>query len=99
MFKGKYFCGLDIGSQKIKACLLKAQDADSVAGIMSIRGLIFIATATEARIGRIISVVAVLEVNSVKNVIQRQIAKITSRGDMPASPLNSLPIRVESPLT
>ena len=49
--------------------IIKAQDADRVAGIINNRGFVFIATATDASIGRIISVVAVFDVSSVKKVI------------------------------
>ena len=48
--------------------IIKAQDAERVAGIMRISGLTFIAQATDASTGRIISVVAIFDVNSVKNV-------------------------------
>jgi hypothetical protein len=66
---------------------------------MSINGCILIATATEARMGRIISVVAVFEVNSVKNVRLKQTVAVTMNGATPANPANCLPIREESPVT
>jgi hypothetical protein len=79
--------------------IIKAQEAESVAGIMSISGFVFMATATDASIGKIISVVAVLEVNSVKKVRLKQITSIIRNGDTPASPENLLPRRVERPVT
>jgi di/tricarboxylate transporter len=41
---------------------IKAQEADSVAGIINNSGLVCIATATDAKTGRIISVVATFDV-------------------------------------
>ena len=52
--------------------IMKAQDAERVAGIINNRGLAFMAKATDAKIGRIISVVAVLDVSSVKKVRPKQ---------------------------
>jgi hypothetical protein len=48
--------------------IMNAHDADRVAGIISSRGFARMATATDARIGRIISVVAVFDVSSVRKV-------------------------------
>ncbi len=79
--------------------IINAHEADSVAGIMSIKGFILIATATEARIGRIISVVAVFEVSSVRKVRLKQTIAVTPNGATPAKLLNCLPIREESPVT
>lgn len=79
--------------------IINAQDAAIVAGIINNRGLVFIATATDAKIGRIISVVAVFEVSSVKKVIPKQILIIIIIGGIPASPLNLSPINAESPVT
>lgn len=59
---------------------MKAHDADSVAGIINNSGWMWIATATEAKMGSIISVVAVFEVISVKNVTPRLMMTITSAG-------------------
>ena len=59
---------------------IKAQDGESVAGIIRKSGLIFIATANDARMGRIICVVAVFEVNSVKKVNERQSIAIMITG-------------------
>ena len=59
---------------------IKAQEAESVAGIISSNGLTSMATAREPRIGRIISVVAVFDVSSVRKVIIRQIPAITKIG-------------------
>lgn len=55
---------------------IKAIEADIVAGIISISGFIPVVIAIPARIGSTISVVAVLDVNSVRNVITRQIIRI-----------------------
>ncbi len=79
--------------------IMKAHEAESVAGIISISGLTRMATATEARIGRIISVVAVLEVSSVRKVMVRQMTMIIKNGGTPANPTNRLPITLESPVT
>ena len=65
---------------------IKAIEADIVAGIMSINGLIPVLMAIPAKIGRTISVVAVLEVSSVKNVITKQIIKTTKSGCKSAIP-------------
>lgn len=64
--------------------IIKAHDAESVAGIMSRRGLVFMATAMDARMGRIICVVAVLDVNSVRKVSVVQTTPIIARGLKPA---------------
>ncbi|KKQ38411.1 MAG: Pseudouridine synthase [Candidatus Moranbacteria bacterium GW2011_GWF2_37_7] len=49
---------------------INANDADKVAGIINSNGLMFIATAIAASIGSKVCVVAVFDVNSVKNVRQ-----------------------------
>src|SRR5512133_2502604 len=59
---------------------MKAMDAEMVAGSIKRRGLIFVLIAIPARIGSIISVVAVLDVSSVRNVISRAMDKITRMG-------------------
>ena len=79
--------------------IMKAQEAERVAGIINSRGLAFMATATEARMGRIISVVAVLDVNSVRKVRVPHMTLIIRYGDTPARPANLSPIKVESPVT
>ena len=56
--------------------IINAQDADIVAGIISNKGLVSMAMATDANIGSIISVVAVFDVSSVKNVRPKQIITI-----------------------
>ena len=68
--------------------IMKAQDAESVAGIISSSGLVFMAKATDANMGRIISVVAVLDVSSVKKVKPVQMMEVIRIGDIPASPAN-----------
>ena len=68
--------------------IIKAQDAESVAGIISNSGLAFMAKATDANMGRIISVVAVLDVSSVKKVKPVQMMEVIRIGDIPASPEN-----------
>lgn len=79
--------------------IIKAQDADIVAGIIMRSGFIFIAILTEARIGRIISVVAVFEVSSVKKVIERHIVRITKIGLTSDNATNLVPIKGDNPLT
>ncbi len=79
--------------------IMKAHDAERVAGIMSIKGFTCMAKPTEARIGKIISVVAVFEVNSVRKVNPKHIESIMIIGEVPAKPANSLPMRAESPVT
>ena len=59
--------------------IMKAQEADIVAGIISTSGCTPVATATAARIGRIISVVAVLLVSSVRNVMARHTIRISAK--------------------
>ena len=79
--------------------IIKANEADSVAGIININGLVFIATATEANTGIIICVVAVLDVNSVINVIAELIPKIVTNGDAPSKPAKLAPIKLDNPDT
>ena len=79
--------------------IIKAQDAETVAGIINNSGFICMATPTDARIGRIISVVAVLDVNSVKNVMLVQSISIITIGDTPSRPENLFPNIAESPVT
>ena len=79
--------------------IINAQDAESVAGIISNIGFAFMAKATEANIGRIISVVAVLDVNSVKKVRPKHMMRIIKIGDIPASPANLFPISADRPVT
>lgn len=78
---------------------INAQDAEIAAGIINSRGFVFVAMATDAKMGRIISAVAVFEVNSVKNVITKQMIIIIMIGGMSAKPLNLLPMKSESPVT
>ncbi len=59
---------------------IKAQEHDSVAGIIRSSGFIWMATASAPRIGNSISEVAVFDVNSVKNVTKRQIIATIKRG-------------------
>ena len=59
---------------------IKAMEADRVAGSMNNSGLTSADTDMPASIGRIISVVAVLEVSSVRNVIVNEIVKIMING-------------------
>ena len=79
--------------------IINAQDAEIVAGIISNRGLVSIAIATDANIGRTISVVAVFDVSSVKNVIPKQIIIIMIIDGIPARPLKLFPMNSESPVT
>ena len=62
---------------------IKAQLADSVAGIMSRSGLTPMAAAVPASTGNITSVVAVLEVTSVRKVSSKQVAAIRRIGLSP----------------
>ena len=65
---------------------MKAHEADIVAGIISTSGCTPVTTATDARIGRIISVVAVLLVSSVRNVMARHTSRInTNVGNAPTA--------------
>ena len=79
--------------------IMKAQDAEIVAGIISIKGCSPVATATAANMGRIISVVAVFDVTSVRKVIEKQIRATRRKGARPAKTDNLLPKREASPLT
>ena len=60
--------------------IIKAMEAESVAGSIRNNGLISMETDKPARIGRIISVVAVLDVNSVNIITRREIIKIIKIG-------------------
>ena len=77
---------------------IKAQEAESVAGIIRNRGFIFISRESAAKIGRIIWVVAVLDVTSVKKVRPMQTIKTMMIGCNPARPENFCPINVERPV-
>jgi hypothetical protein len=57
---------------------MKAKDAANVAGTINNSGWILPAIAENPIIGRIMVVVAVLDVNSVKNVTTRQMVRIIS---------------------
>ena len=59
---------------------IKAIEAETVAGSIRNNGLISIETDNPAKIGRIISVVAVFEVNSVRKVTSNAINKIIRNG-------------------
>ena len=59
---------------------MKAIEADKVAGSINRRGFISAETDMPASIGSIISVVAVLDVSSVRNVIINDIEKMMMRG-------------------
>jgi len=59
---------------------MKAIDAESVAGIMKSKGFVWVDIDNPAKTGSNISVVATLEVNSVKKVIIRAIVKIIRMG-------------------
>jgi len=76
---------------------IKAHEADRIAGIISISGFIFIATDKAAGIGRIIWVVAVFEVNSVRNVINKQMTIIINIGGNCLKPVNWAPSQVDKP--
>ncbi len=78
---------------------MNAHDADSVAGTIRRSGWMPVATAMDASTGRTISVVAVLDVSSVRNVRPRQVAKMTISGGTPASPVNCSPMNAARPVT
>ena len=59
---------------------MNAIEADMVAGIIRNNGFISMETASPARIGRIISVVAVFDVSSVRNVTSREIINMIMKG-------------------
>ena len=59
---------------------MKAQDADIVAGIIIKKGCISILMAEAAKIGIIIVVMAVLDVNSVRKVMIKHIDAIIRSG-------------------
>jgi hypothetical protein len=65
---------------------INAIEADIVAVNIRSRGFIPIATDTEATIGRIVCVKAVLEVSSVKNVTNVAVIIITRIGETAESP-------------
>ena len=79
--------------------IMNAHDAESVAGIINNSGFVFMTTATDERIGRIISVVAVLEVSSVKKVIAVQVRVTIMKGGVPARSSNFAPIIPDRPVT
>ena len=59
---------------------IKAIDPESVAGSIKSKGLISVLIDNPAKIGSIISVVAVLEVSSVRKVIKKAIIAIINIG-------------------
>ena len=66
--------------------IMNAQEADSVAGTISSSGWMPVATATAASIGRMVSVVAVLLVSSVRKVMARHTSRIsTNTGNTPTA--------------
>jgi hypothetical protein len=76
---------------------IKAKEAETVAGNIRSNGFIFRATAREASIGSIVLVIAVLDVNSVRKTITKQIDRIKTGIDAPENSLNCEPIKAESP--
>ncbi len=79
--------------------IMNAQDAEIVAGIINMKGCRPVATATAAKIGRIISVVAVFEVTSVRKVIEKQTRAIKRKGVSPANTESLFPRKEARPLT
>jgi len=65
---------------------MNAIEAESVAVIIRSNGLIPMATETEAKIGRIICVVAVFDVSSVRNVIKVAVIIIIHIGENDENP-------------
>jgi hypothetical protein len=76
---------------------INASEAANVAGIINSRGLTWIVTARPARMGRIISVVAVLDVNSVSKDIMVTITEVRTMGWVPANPDNCSPNHMDRP--
>jgi len=76
---------------------IKAIEALIVAGNISKSGFISIETASPANMGRAISVVAVLEVSSVKKVMLKAIMAMISRMGMPCVSLINSPIQSDNP--
>lgn len=70
----------------VAAGIMNAIEADKVAGTINNKGWMCVAIAIPANTGSIISVIAVLEVNSVKNVTRRQIIKMITIGGKTESP-------------
>jgi hypothetical protein len=61
--------------------IMKAKELARVAGIINRRGFLPMAVATAARIGSIISAVAVFDVSSVRKVIMKQMLPINTPGE------------------
>jgi len=78
--------------------IINAHDAEIVAGIINKSGFTFIVLATDATTGRIISEVAVLDVNSVIKVMPPQMNGIIINGETPARAANLFPIKRERPV-
>ena len=70
---------------------IKAKEADRVAGNIKNKGLISVVIEMPAKTGKIISVVAVFEVSSVKKVIIKAIIAIINIGCNDTIQLSSLP--------
>ena len=67
---------------------MKANEAASVACSIKNKGCTVAAIAAMPRIGRIIVVVAVLDVSSVKKVTARQMVSTTAHKGQPATPVS-----------
>ena len=76
---------------------INASEAASVAGIINSKGLTWMVTARPARMGRIISVVAVLDVSSVSSDIIATITEVRTMGWVPANPDNCSPNQMDRP--
>ncbi len=78
--------------------IIKAQDAEKVAGIIRIRGSIPMLTLAWARMGRTTLVVAVLEVISVRKVRITQTRITSMTGGSPSKAAKEEPTMSERPL-
>ena len=81
----------------VPAGSIKAIDADNVAGSINNNGCVCVAIAIPDNTGNIISVVAVLDVNSVRNVTKRLIINIITIGCKTESPANCPPSHNDNP--
>ena len=78
---------------------INANEAANVAGTIKYNGSTAAAIAAIPSIGRIIVVVAVLEVNSVKKVTARQMVRTVIHNGQSETPVSLDPIHLSSPLT
>ena len=77
---------------------IKAQEADIVAGIISMKGCTLTAKEVAAKIGIKVVAVAVLEVTSVKKVISRETNKTMPNTGTAPNPFKLPPIQPANPV-